>query len=29
MLIAATLEDALTTASVVKLCDTVDGGVTA
>jgi serine/threonine protein phosphatase PrpC len=28
-LIAATLEDGLTTASVVKLCDTVDGGATA
>jgi serine/threonine protein phosphatase PrpC len=29
MLIAATLEDGLTTASVVKVCDTIDGGVAA
>jgi serine/threonine protein phosphatase PrpC len=29
MLIAATLEDGLTTASVVKVCDTIDGGATA
>ena len=29
MLIAATLEDGLTTASVVKVCDTTDGGATA
>jgi serine/threonine protein phosphatase PrpC len=28
-LIAATLEDGLTTASVVKVCDTIDGGATA
>ena len=29
MLIAATLEDGLTTASVVKVCDTIDGGAAA
>ena len=29
MLMAGTLEDGLTTASVVKVCDTIDGGATA